>query len=70
MKKLKLTSAHKLSREEQKKIAGSGKELCPHTGCFYDYLSNGQGGCLVPPCGVEYGLGSEVFASGRWQCCF
>lgn len=69
MKNSNLKNAQKLSREAQRHIVGSGK-TCSLSGCFNDYISDGQGGCVVPPCAPP-NLGVEVKnANGRWQCCY
>lgn len=65
--KINLKNAKKLSRESQKKISGGGRP-CSFTGCFSDYLSDGTGRCVVPPC-TNFGIESQN-ADGRWQCCY
>lgn len=68
MKKSNLENAQKLNREAKKAIVGQGQQLCPPTGCFYYYLSDSSGRCIIPPCNSDYG--SEMRIDERWQCCF
>ncbi|WP_336960888.1 hypothetical protein [Chryseobacterium contaminans] len=68
MKKSNFKNAQKLSREAQKFIVGQGKELCPPTGCYNYYLSDGNGTCIVAPCNSDYGTVVQV--DGRSKCCF
>ncbi|GAA5096090.1 hypothetical protein GCM10023210_29510 [Chryseobacterium ginsengisoli] len=70
MKNSNLKNGQKLSREAQKQITGGEKNLCNLSGCFSDYIGDGQGRCVVPPCAPPY-LGTEVIdAQGRWKCCY
>lgn len=68
---MKKSNLKKLSREAQKQISGGDKVLlCNLSGCFSDYISDGRGGCVVPPCAPP-NLGTESQnANGRWQCCY
>jgi hypothetical protein len=71
MKNLNLKNAKKLSREAQKQISGGDKvKQCSYSGCFSNYLSDGTGLCLIPPCSYpNFGTESQT-ADGRWQCCY
>lgn len=69
MKKSNLKNAQRLSREAKKVIVGRGaQDLCPPTGCFNYYLSDGESRCIVPPCNSDYGTIVQV--DGHWRCCF
>lgn len=70
MKNLNVKNAQKLSREAQKQIAGGDLILVCAEGCYSNYLSNGTGKCIVPPCSSpNFGTESKN-ANGRWQCCY
>ncbi|SEM69512.1 hypothetical protein SAMN05421856_105317 [Chryseobacterium taichungense] len=70
MKNSNLKNAQKLSRESQKQILGGDLILVCATGCHRNYLSDGSGRCIVPPCtSPNFGTESQD-ANGRWQCCY
>ncbi|MDV7697734.1 hypothetical protein N6B72_12460 [Chryseobacterium soli] len=70
MKNSNVKNGQKLSREEQKQIAGGDKVLICASGCYSNYLSDGSGRCIVPPCTApNFGTESKN-ANGRWQCCY
>ncbi|SIO01844.1 bacteriocin-like protein [Chryseobacterium scophthalmum] len=71
---MKKSNLKKLSRAAQKSISGGVGGLEPiqcATGCYKNYLGDGQGIlCIVPPCqSPNFGTQSQD-ANGRWQCCY
>ena len=63
MRNSKLKNGQKLSRESQRHIVGGGPVTTCSGICYTNYLSDGAGRCIAPPC-TNYGTESQG------QCCY